>query len=257
MALPPDNTPLHDAAGIAVMLADVPAACIARADGSPPHIHLRTDDPDAPKFLETGRPPDIPPDDATLVQVSDIRADARLRSHAWFAGAPHFRFLAAVGLSAPGGDTAATLYLLDTRPRRLSPATCRALEALARQTGALLPPAPTRELDMTPDAGLDPLRLAPSLLNALPMEIAVLDAAGRIIFTNFAWQDQGTATSGAALRGDVGSNLLHTCTTTAHNAPEAPKAAALLRDVLDGKTAQGSFEYATSGPGGKCWFKCT
>lgn len=257
MAPPLDSTPLRDAAGIAVALADVPAACIAWADGSPPYIRLRAGNLVAPKFLDTARPPDIRPDGAALVQVSDIHADARLRSHAWFAEAPHFRFLAAVGLSAPGGDTAATLYLLDTRPRRLSPAVRHALEALARQTGALLPPAPARDLDIATDAGLDPLRFGPSLLNALPLEIAVLNAAGGIVFTNLAWQDQRTGSSGVALRGDIGSNLLHTCTIAARNAPEAPKATALLRDVLDGKTAQGSFEYATSDPGRKRWFKCT
>jgi diguanylate cyclase (GGDEF)-like protein/PAS domain S-box-containing protein len=99
-----------------------------------------------------------------------------------------------------------------------------------------------------------------SVLDGLRAHICVLDEAGRIITVNRAWVDFARANAGAESRVGVGADYLRVCedATAAHPRPagagDARDFAALLRDLLTGRSPQFDFEYACHSPGEQRWF---
>jgi len=73
-----------------------------------------------------------------LFLVEDATRDARFRDNPLVTGDPHIRFYAGVPVRSPGGHALGTVCVIDTAPRTLDAAQHRALQALARQAGALL-----------------------------------------------------------------------------------------------------------------------
>ena len=73
-----------------------------------------------------------------LFIVRDATKDRRFAGSALVTGEPHIRFYAGIPLVNPEGLALGTLCVIDHRPRRLSAAQQKALQALSRQVMALL-----------------------------------------------------------------------------------------------------------------------
>jgi PAS domain S-box-containing protein len=95
-----------------------------------------------------------------------------------------------------------------------------------------------------------------AILNALPANIALLDARGRVVSINAAWREFAQANG---LGGDgcgVGQDYLAVCDAAmGDDAVQAHAVATGLRGVLDSTLADFSCEYACHSPDEQRWFK--
>lgn len=66
-----------------------------------------------------------------FVEVEDATIDERFSNHPLVAGAPHIRYYVGVPVRNESGLGAAVLWVMDTRPKRLSPAQRKLVERLA------------------------------------------------------------------------------------------------------------------------------
>lgn len=73
-----------------------------------------------------------------IMQVPDATSDARFRDNPFVTGEPNIRFYAGAPLITPDGYALGTLCVIDVRPRHLSDAQLRALDALRRQVESQL-----------------------------------------------------------------------------------------------------------------------
>jgi diguanylate cyclase (GGDEF)-like protein/PAS domain S-box-containing protein len=73
-----------------------------------------------------------------LLIVEDAALDARFVDNPLVTGDPHIRFYAGAPIVTADGHALGTVCVVDTEPRRISAAQARSLQALARQTTALL-----------------------------------------------------------------------------------------------------------------------
>lgn len=97
-----------------------------------------------------------------------------------------------------------------------------------------------------------PQSLAAATLDAIPMQLAVLDAEGRIVSTNSEWCTFGEENG---LEGDaslLGEDYVAAC--EAGDDEYATTAAAGLTAVLDGERSTFAFEYPCHGPDERRWF---
>ena len=75
--------------------------------------------------------------DEPVFVVEDAARDARFRDNPLVTGAPHIRFYAGAPILTASGQALGTVCVIDVEPRRLDAPQRRALQALARQVGAL------------------------------------------------------------------------------------------------------------------------
>ncbi len=99
------------------------------------------------------------------------------------------------------------------------------------------------------DAGHD---LATYVVDTLPSNIAILDADGTILATNDSWREFAEANGAETARGSVGTNYLDV--SDAANTPDADRAAAGIRSVLQGDREQFELEYPCHSPAKNQWF---
>jgi len=93
-----------------------------------------------------------------------------------------------------------------------------------------------------------------SILHVLPANIAVLGADGTILAVNEAWERFGAANGLTAEAYGVGINYLHVC-DSAGNHPDAMHVAEGIRHILDGTIRAFSYEYESSSPFLRRWFR--
>lgn len=105
--------------------------------------------------------------------------------------------------------------------------------------------------EMPPPQSEEGAALLQSALNALPMQIVVLDGDGVIRYTNRVWRMFGTA-NGLEEPVTEGTDYLGVC--EAADAGPGPAAAEGIRDVLRGHRDEFSMEYDCHGPETERWF---
>ena len=96
--------------------------------------------------------------------------------------------------------------------------------------------------------------LDPSILHVLPANIAVLAADGTILAVNEAWERFGAANGFTAEASGVGLNYLRIC-DSAGNHPDAMHVGEGIRHILDGTIRAFSYEYESSSPFLRRWFR--
>ena len=93
-------------------------------------------------------------------------------------------------------------------------------------------------------------------LHSLPMHVVVLDAAGRILLANQAWEKfartNGCATPAAV---GVGANYLDVCASSIYQSADAEKALIGIRSVLNGSLERFQMEYPCDSPTQSRWFE--
>ncbi len=93
------------------------------------------------------------------------------------------------------------------------------------------------------------------ILDSLPANVALLDAAGAIVAVNESWRRFAMANGLRASAGGIGSNYLSVCDAVKdEQSLPASRAAAGIRAVLQGREPQFSMEYVLELPGGDVWF---
>jgi PAS domain S-box-containing protein len=98
--------------------------------------------------------------------------------------------------------------------------------------------------------GLPP-EIQHAVLDMLPAEVALLDAAGRITYVNAAWREFGAANGQRSSDHCVGSSYLAACA----DAPgEGATAATAIRDLLEGRVDSASLEYTCHSEAEQRWF---
>jgi diguanylate cyclase (GGDEF)-like protein/PAS domain S-box-containing protein len=97
-----------------------------------------------------------------------------------------------------------------------------------------------------------------AILNALPANIALLDAQGRIVSVNETWRRFAGANALLSPEYGVSLNYLEVCDgARGNNATEATQAAAGIRSVLAGTAKNFSLEYPCHSPTEHRWFLMT
>ena len=94
-----------------------------------------------------------------------------------------------------------------------------------------------------------------AVLDAVPANIAVLDASGTIVLVNQAWRAFATANGVNPEQVGTGTQYLAVCDgVTGEDADLARAAAAEIRDVLAGRLEAGRLEYPCHSPNEERWF---
>ena len=99
-----------------------------------------------------------------------------------------------------------------------------------------------------------------SILDALPANIALLNADGEILSVNASWRRFALANEGRfpIANAGVGMNYLAVCDAACgKESVDAGQAAAGIRAVLAGATTGFEFEYACDSPSVHRWFQMT
>ena len=97
--------------------------------------------------------------------------------------------------------------------------------------------------------------LGNTVLNALTVHVALLDAEGTIIGTNLEWREYGEANAAGGFPDTVGMNYLAVCDAAeGESSEEAPDVARGIRSVISGEAQEYAIEYPCHSPEEKRWF---
>ncbi|RQG90713.1 sensor histidine kinase [Natrarchaeobius chitinivorans] len=100
--------------------------------------------------------------------------------------------------------------------------------------------------------GREPEALIPAAVDTLPINFAILDDEGTILYTNRAWQEFGEANDIEIRPDTIGTNYL--AITGQAETETAQTAAAGLSEILAGERELFEFEYPCHSPDRKRWF---
>jgi DNA-binding CsgD family transcriptional regulator len=97
--------------------------------------------------------------------------------------------------------------------------------------------------------------LGKTVLNALSIHVALLDADGTIIATNLEWNEYGRKNTSGSARDTIGMNYLAVCDAAeGEYSEEAGEVARGIRSVLSGEEQEYSIEYPCHSPTEKRWY---
>jgi PAS domain S-box-containing protein len=159
--------------------------------------------------------------------------------------------------SSPSGDTADEIprlieVLLSTE-RRLVELTADEVDAVAGSDGRMFLLQRAQEQMRSRETAKQE-----AILNALPANIALLDAEGRIVSVNEAWSNFSRSNAIQGPGYDIGLNYLEICENArGDHAGEAHKVAAGIRLVLTGESSSFSVEYRCETSTEQRWFLLT
>lgn len=92
------------------------------------------------------------------------------------------------------------------------------------------------------------------ILNALPIEVVVIDSDGLILTVNDAWSRFAASGSPVATAARPGLNYLEICRSASSNNADAGRALNGIRQVLDGNRLRFCMEYQCNEPEKRHWF---
>jgi two-component system CheB/CheR fusion protein len=96
------------------------------------------------------------------------------------------------------------------------------------------------------------------VIDALPLQICLLDRSGAVVLVNEAWRVFATRNGGTEQRTAVGANYLEVCARVAaqsgSESDDALRVLEGLRGVMSGRLATFEFEYPCSSPIERRWF---
>jgi diguanylate cyclase (GGDEF)-like protein len=99
-------------------------------------------------------------------------------------------------------------------------------------------------------------QVAAAMLDTLPGQVGLIDAAGRVLFANRAWLDRTRASAIAARRPDIGDNYLNNYTLLATRGDDqASTILAGILDVLSGSADRYSGDCPNHDGNGRQWFR--
>ena len=105
------------------------------------------------------------------------------------------------------------------------------------------------------DQLLEVKRLLTVTLDALPVELALLDSDGIIQVTNLRWADQGSRPGNPLLAGaTVGADYLAICRAVDPARVDLRRIAGQFLEILAGRRDQVRLDYDLDGAGGRRWF---
>jgi DNA-binding CsgD family transcriptional regulator/PAS domain-containing protein len=115
--------------------------------------------------------------------------------------------------------------------------------------------------DTNPEPMTDPMPLCYSseearmVLDSLSAHIAIVDADGVILDTNYAWRDYAVRSGMPAGYDSIGENYLQICDdATGEESDHAQTVAAGIREVIGGDTDEFLYDYPCHDPGGPRWY---
>ncbi len=114
--------------------------------------------------------------------------------------------------------------------------------------------------EVTPVSGAAPPaggheRLAQGLLDALPNQTAVIDAAGTIVGVNTGWSEFARDNGADAAKVGIGANYLDVLRDAAGGDSQAAEALAGIEAVVAGRLPSFQHNYAADAPGGQRWYR--
>lgn len=209
----------------------------------------------------------------SLLEVPDVKFDARFRDNPLVTGSPNIRFYAGVPLTTPEGFNVGTLCVFDQQPRKLTDLQIVALEALAHNVVVQL--ELRRALMESEDARKDLAaevkkreklqevqqrseQFMQGSLDAISDHISIVDGSGEIVYVNRAWHEFAlfnSADGGAASLG-LGANYLAVCdfSSTQGNEGGGVIGSKIRAALNDPSFAGAKFEYACHSPAPQRWF---
>ncbi len=192
--------------------------------------------------------------------LPNLQADETWKQYGLLEVHRDLRFYLARPLHGPGGYLIGTLTALDSRARRPTPAQMQALEDLARiaeheiNAGNIL--AAREELNDVRAAVADEGRFLQNVIDQLPVQIAVLDAAGQIERSNESWRrfaaENGMANPDLAIGrsyADVIQNV------KGELGKQAWRVGNVLKEVQAGRRDHAAMDLACHTLDGPRWFR--
>jgi PAS domain S-box-containing protein len=94
-----------------------------------------------------------------------------------------------------------------------------------------------------------------AILKALPANVALLDASGKIVTVNESWKHFGETNHFLGGQAETGSDYLEECERATPGCPEAVTATRGIRSVLACEQAEFNLEYSHQSNGERHWFR--